>query len=134
MLVEENKGVELAIDQDLLNVLNELLVIDSDKLIDQLIEVEIARVILIDQIEECLALVLRDRNVHASDLLQEFCQVDLVVRIGVHNGEHHADVVFGLDHVLLNFVLNGHVFGTIRSVVNGHRTMATSLVHACLNE
>ena len=39
MLVEENEGVKLAIDQDLLHVLNELFVIDSDKLIDELIEV-----------------------------------------------------------------------------------------------
>ena len=120
MLVEENKGVKLAIDQDLLHMLDELLVIDSNELIDQLIEVKVPRMILINQVKECLALVLRDWDVHATDLLQELGEVDLVVRVGVHYSKHHADVVLGGDHELLDFVLNRHVFGPVRSVVHSH--------------
>ena len=90
--------------------------------------------ILINKVKECLALVLRDRDVHASDLLQELGQIDLIVRIGVHNGKHHADVVLGGDHELLDFVLYGHVFGTVRGVIHSHGTVAASFVHACLDD
>jgi len=109
LLVEISLRVNLALDQDLLHLLDHLFSVDACKFIHELVKADITAIVDVELSEDRRALIFIKLHVHGSHLLLELWVANLTIGVGVYNCKHHSNVQVLSQNVLFNLVLSRNV-------------------------